>query len=179
MATAVVVAAVCLHLSPSGIHPVMLMGIELPDVCPLHRLTGIWCPGCGLTRAFVSMAHGDVRRAFGFNPLGPLLFEAVVAAIPLQIFLLVAPKTALRFDFANIADWLKGTVLAALLLLGAYRLGWGLTHLTLSELDREPPSNWHSALLLVFGSVLLFAGVRAARSRGRGRQRERPCAGTR
>jgi Protein of unknown function (DUF2752) len=29
-------------------------------VCPLYTLTGFACPGCGLTRAFHSLFHGDV-----------------------------------------------------------------------------------------------------------------------
>jgi hypothetical protein len=35
--------------------------------CPFHRLTGLWCPGCGLTRALHYLLEGDVARALGAN----------------------------------------------------------------------------------------------------------------
>ncbi len=41
-------------------------------VCPLYYLTGIHCPGCGLTRGFHALFHGDVLTALHFNALLPL-----------------------------------------------------------------------------------------------------------
>ncbi len=50
----------------------------LPSVCAFHHLTGLPCPGCGLTRAWVSMAHGQLVSAFVWHPLGPLLFSSAL-----------------------------------------------------------------------------------------------------
>lgn len=44
--------------------------------CPLHALTGLWCPFCGGTRAVDAMVAGDVGAAAGFNLL-------LVLAVPL------------------------------------------------------------------------------------------------
>jgi len=41
-------------------------------VCPLYTLTGIHCPGCGLTRGFHALFHGDVLTALQFNALLPI-----------------------------------------------------------------------------------------------------------
>jgi hypothetical protein len=41
-------------------------------VCPLYTLTGIHCPGCGLTRGFHALFHGDVLAALHFNALIPV-----------------------------------------------------------------------------------------------------------
>ncbi len=41
-------------------------------VCPLYYLTGIHCPGCGLTRGFHALFHGDVLTALHFNALLPI-----------------------------------------------------------------------------------------------------------
>jgi len=41
-------------------------------VCPLYSLTGIHCPGCGLTRGFHALFHGDVLTALHFNALLPV-----------------------------------------------------------------------------------------------------------
>ncbi len=41
-------------------------------LCPLYSLTGIHCPGCGLTRGFHALFHGDVLTALHFNALLPV-----------------------------------------------------------------------------------------------------------
>lgn len=41
-------------------------------VCPLYVLTGIACPGCGLTRGFHALFHGDIVTAIDFNALVPV-----------------------------------------------------------------------------------------------------------
>ncbi|MER6782534.1 MULTISPECIES: DUF2752 domain-containing protein [unclassified Streptomyces] len=38
-------------------------------VCPLFRLTGILCPGCGGLRSAHAFAHGDLITALGANAL--------------------------------------------------------------------------------------------------------------
>ena len=46
--------------------------------CPLHATTGLWCPGCGATRASYLLLHGDVAGALHFNGLWVLLAPFVV-----------------------------------------------------------------------------------------------------
>ena len=41
-------------------------------ICPLFALTGINCPGCGLTRGVHALLHGDVLTALHFNALLPV-----------------------------------------------------------------------------------------------------------
>lgn len=50
-----------------------------PVLCLFRRLTGLPCPGCGLTRSWVYLMHGDLTHAFLSNPFGPLLVLAVLA----------------------------------------------------------------------------------------------------
>jgi len=47
---------------------------EKVPLCAFHFVTGFPCPGCGLTRAFISMFHGEFSRAIAFNALAPVLF---------------------------------------------------------------------------------------------------------
>ena len=42
-------------------------------VCPFHQLTGLWCPGCGTTRALHQLLHGNVAMAFRLNSLAMLM----------------------------------------------------------------------------------------------------------
>ena len=37
--------------------------------CPFHRLTGLYCPGCGSLRAVHQLLHGNLSSAFRLNPL--------------------------------------------------------------------------------------------------------------
>jgi hypothetical protein len=53
--------------------------------CPLHASTGLWCPGCGATRASYLLLHGDIAGALHFNALWVLLaplalYQAVAVA---------------------------------------------------------------------------------------------------
>src|SRR5215831_12007191 len=51
--------------------------------CPFRLLTGLQCPGCGITRALHQLAHGHVVAAFELNPLTFLL-------LPVAGFLMIA-----------------------------------------------------------------------------------------
>ena len=46
--------------------------------CPVHALTGLWCPGCGATRAVVAFLHGHLAQALALNPLVTLLLPIVM-----------------------------------------------------------------------------------------------------
>lgn len=41
--------------------------------CPLYTITGFACPGCGLTRGFHALFHGDILTALDYNALIPLI----------------------------------------------------------------------------------------------------------
>ena len=41
-------------------------------VCPLYSMTGLACPGCGLTRGFHALFHGDLLTAIDYNATIPL-----------------------------------------------------------------------------------------------------------
>lgn len=55
--------------------------LGLPTLCPLRALTGIACPGCGITRAFCLCCHGRFVEAITlYHPVVPLVFAALLAA---------------------------------------------------------------------------------------------------
>lgn len=37
--------------------------------CIFHKLTNLYCPGCGMTRAFISLIKLDLYQAFRYNML--------------------------------------------------------------------------------------------------------------
>lgn len=61
---------------------VPILNRPLPPLCSSKILFDRECPGCGLTRCFISMAHGDFARAWLFNPAGVYFFLLVLAQIP-------------------------------------------------------------------------------------------------
>lgn len=56
--------------------------IALPESCFAYRQFGVDCPGCGLTRAFVHLAHGDMQQAIAVNPMGLAVFVFTLLQIP-------------------------------------------------------------------------------------------------
>lgn len=87
LSIAVVLAAATLRISASDrVYLPALEAYPLPQICSLRRLTGYPCPGCGMTRSFISMAHVQFSAAFSYHPLGPLLFLATVAQIPYRLW---------------------------------------------------------------------------------------------
>ena len=58
---------------------VLISGYRLP--CPFFSLTGLSCPGCGVTRMIVALVEGDLPRAFASNPF-------LLLSSPLLVFLL-------------------------------------------------------------------------------------------
>jgi hypothetical protein len=81
---AVVVLAGSFVLGPAGDGQLKLplMHGSLPSVCAFKRLAGIDCPSCGLTRCFVWMSRGNLSKALDCNPVGVVVFFAVVAQLP-------------------------------------------------------------------------------------------------
>ena len=61
-------------------------------VCGFKNLTGLPCPGCGLTHSFCALGKGNLFDAFAFNALGPLLFLAL-ALIWVRAALVLAGKS--------------------------------------------------------------------------------------
>jgi len=72
-----------------GTQQVDIGGWAIPELCGVKRLTGYPCPGCGLTRSWVYLAHGDWRTALSMNVLGPILFLTAAVQIPLRTWRIV------------------------------------------------------------------------------------------
>jgi hypothetical protein len=53
--------------------------LALGYVCPFRAATGLPCATCGMTRAWVALAHGEIPRALSASPLGALLAAAAWA----------------------------------------------------------------------------------------------------
>lgn len=123
LATSEVVAAagvaalgVGLLLSPESIE-------DGPVICPFRRLTGLPCPGCGLTRSWVYGVHGWWRDAFAAHLFGPLLAVVVLALAVAVVRARVRRTAAPSFDrlvknpvaVVVVVAWLGWAVVRAIL----------------------------------------------------------------
>lgn len=80
--------------------------------CPLFSLTGFACSGCGLTRGFHALFHGDIFAALDFNALVPIYAFAFLYLIILLCviafkgkglkFQIFTPKILWSFLFISI-----------------------------------------------------------------------------
>ena len=87
LSAAILVASFMLSLSPAG--HVSFLGLSFPESCPTKLVFHRDCPGCGLSRSFVALAHGDLEASWRFNRIGPLFFLLVALQIPYRSYLLL------------------------------------------------------------------------------------------
>ena len=102
-------------------------------LCPSRRFLGIYCPGCGTTRATYDLLHGELARAFRSNPLFVVLGVPLAAGFigSLGWTVLRAERLALR-----VPQWLALAAVALLLVYGIAR------NIPIAAFDRlrPPPS---------------------------------------
>lgn len=60
--------------------------------CPIRLIFHLYCPGCGSTRMFRSLLHGNFYQAFRFNPL---LFISLIMYL---IYLLLDKKITKKLE---------------------------------------------------------------------------------
>jgi hypothetical protein len=89
--------------------------------CPIYSLSGISCPGCGLSRAMTLFIQGHWHAAFHMHAFAPILlivaaFFAITAAMPLRL----RQTTLLR-----VADAERSTGIMIIMVAGII-MYWGL-----------------------------------------------------
>lgn len=91
--------------------------LSVPYTCPMKGIFGIPCMTCGMTHAFVHLAHGEAAAAFGASPFGALLALGawLYAAIDLA-------RAALDLPFPFLEPRLQRAVVAVTL--SALALNW-------------------------------------------------------
>lgn len=82
--------------------------------CLFHRVTGLACPGCGLTRATYALFQGRVSDAFRLNPLGLVVLPVALLGLALQYLdWILQPGPGWRLNLSPRGSWiLVGTVIA-------------------------------------------------------------------
>jgi hypothetical protein len=92
------------------------LSLPVPN-CAFHRLTGVACPTCGMTRCLRYTFHRDWWAAAGINPLAFLGYGAVGLYDLYAAAVLAFRLPRLRFDVVS-ARWgrlVRYTVIAVIL----------------------------------------------------------------
>ncbi|MBS0201945.1 MAG: DUF2752 domain-containing protein [Planctomycetes bacterium] len=100
---AAVIIGLSLVLSVRDDGKVALIGLSnwpLPETCGLRSTLGINCPGCGLTRSFVYLAHGEWQRSLAIHRIGWLVAVFFVLQIPYRWLALRQPQWTLSSAWA-------------------------------------------------------------------------------
>jgi hypothetical protein len=63
-----------------------------PVMCPFRIMTGLPCPGCGLTRSFCHISSGHLMAAFADHLFGPIVYLGIVISLPVMIYQLITNR---------------------------------------------------------------------------------------
>ena len=106
-AIAVIAGAGALHLGLG------MAGITIWS-CPIRAVTGLPCPGCGLTRATIELLRGDLTGSLQTHAFAPLFIAGGV----LMIVSLVLPERLRQGLFFALNQWEVRTGLTSWVLFG-------------------------------------------------------------
>jgi hypothetical protein len=88
-----------------------VVSAPLPELCTFRRFSGLGCPGCGMTRCFISLANGDVRAAWSYNPAGLLMFALFAFQLPYRVVQLVRIRRGLpELRLNRLTQWSLGII---------------------------------------------------------------------
>jgi hypothetical protein len=91
-------------------------------VCPLYSLTGLACPGCGLTRGFHALFHGDVLTALDYNAMLPFFAFLIACGFVALVYYALRGR---RLPFNPVHPRVLWVFLVGLLVFGVTRnLPW-------------------------------------------------------
>ena len=116
IASALVVLA-SISMNIEGSDRVRVLGLpELPQMCQFRNLFGIPCPGCGMTRAFVSMGHFEFANAWNYNSVGVFFYLFVVFQIPFRAVQIFRHRKGLsHIQLGSAPQWVWGFLVVAAL----------------------------------------------------------------
>jgi len=94
---------------------VHITGLAVP--CPIRLVTGLECPGCGVSRMMMSIFRLDLRAAFHYNMAIFCLLPLMAATFARYVYVYIR-YGRMKDKLADISVWF---MIAVLLLFGVMR----------------------------------------------------------
>jgi hypothetical protein len=91
---AIIVGAGALHIGMS------MAGFSLWS-CPIRAVTGVPCPGCGLTRATLELLRGDLTGSLQTHAFAPVFLAALI----IMLVSLVLPEEHRQRLLSTLHNW--------------------------------------------------------------------------
>jgi len=123
LAVSAILLSLIFNISPDRQH-IFLRGFPdcvMPGTCPSRQLFHSDCPGCGLTRSIVFLAHNDWRSSWQMHRVGWLIALTIILQVPYRILCLrrgrlvlgrTLPKAfGLMLIVLLIGNWVMGLLL--------------------------------------------------------------------
>ena len=103
--------------------------LDIMPPCILHHFTGLYCPGCGGTRAFIALTHGQFLKSLYYHPLVLYtvvcltwyLLKQIVKVTSGEKVSIPMPDSKLLISIAAIV------VIANCIVRNVLYLGWGIS----------------------------------------------------
>lgn len=99
------------------IHLNKTYGFYIP--CIFHKITGLYCPGCGITRCILSLLKGNIKAAFYYNQLFFLLLPFILFVLMYKIYLYIENRNDNLIS--KIPNYFWSIIILSLILFGILR----------------------------------------------------------
>ena len=113
----------CLFLLPGLLYLIFINVTGLAVPCPFHALTGLKCPGCGITTMILAISKGDLASAFKANSvlfvLSPAILYLIVKGI--MVYIGSGSSAAEKTGLSRTDDMLCRLLIAIFIIWGILR----------------------------------------------------------
>jgi hypothetical protein len=84
------------------------------SLCPFMLLTGLPCPGCGITKSIIYLYKGDIMGSLGYHIFGPLVVLFCILSVGVLTMEIITGREYLnKLYFNRRVAYLLGAVLAS------------------------------------------------------------------
>ena len=111
---------ICIALILTGIGALYALFIHFTGMgipCPIYSITGLQCPGCGISRMVLALLHLDFSAAFHYNPVVLCLLPLLILTATRKIYLYIRYGRN-KDRFCDVLIWI---MIAVLMLFGILR----------------------------------------------------------
>jgi hypothetical protein len=93
--------------------------------CTMAAMTGLRCPGCGMTTSWSLVMHGEIESALTANLGGAILCLLAIFSVPILLGIAITGRTTPLGWFSKLAMSMVTVALGIAAIQWGMRLMWG------------------------------------------------------